>query len=192
MSILTMPKSFDEIEEATTIEEGWYPLKLVKEPEKAANRVLKNFIKDRNLPQSTDIDEALAAAVSEGYHEVNDDREVFPGINWVLKLRIQNDDPGIHGRAFTKYLPLPGPQDEGKVTPLGQPMIDSKMAAIQTHVLALGGECSGERIDLPPGGIAEFYIEEAVGQFGASAGKPINQLGMIDPRVPGETDEVAF
>lgn len=196
MSILTAPKSFDEIEEATTIEEGWYTCKLVKEPTMQANRVLKNFIKERNLPASTDINKALAAAVAEGYYEVNDDREAFPGINWVLPLRVQHDDPSIHGRAFTKYLPLWGPQDEGKVTPLGQPVADSKMEAVQEHVLALGGDVSGDQIELTPGGIAEFYIETAVGTFGQSKGKMVNQLSMnVSPRPVGGSsgdDEIVF
>jgi len=140
------PKSTSEIQGTVVLAPGYYRMRIVKEPTIEPNRKKKD-----GLPPS------------EG-----------AGDNFVLRLRVISDDPAENGRAFTKYLPMPKPEDAEEFDQFtGQPILDRKMEAIVAWVQAFGGTIEEDEFDLRAGGEAAvaIIVEDR-------DGNPINAIDM--------------
>lgn len=152
-SVLTMPKSFDDVESPVLLDEDWYPMRLVKDPEIKPNGVLRTYMKDRGIKNA---ESALEAAINEGY---TDDDDKYPGFNWVLSLRVIDEDPMINGRAFTVWLQLPNKGDSGRRNFEGQLVEDAKMETISKYLAAFhNGPPSGEEAYLEANMAAMFCV----------------------------------
>ena len=153
MTVITLPKNFDDIETPTLLEDDYYQMRLVKAPEVLPNAVLKAFAKERGIK---DFQAALASALAEDY---TSDEGKYPGFNLVLSLRTVHDDPMINGRAFKRYLSLPNDGDRKRVIGTGQTSEDFKMSQLMAELSAfLGGPPSGNEVELEPGMMAEYYV----------------------------------
>lgn len=164
---LRLPKAFDEVTEATLIDEDWYTLRLYKQPVILPNGALKAYMKENNLSASGSpeaIEDALYAAADQAGGEIvvlEDGREQACGLNWVLNLKIVHEDQMINGRMFKAYLPVPCRGDADRVTPMGQTVEDSKMEKIMKYLEAFkGGAIDGtaQSAELSQGDMAQFYI----------------------------------
>jgi hypothetical protein len=140
-------KSANDIQGAVLLEEGFYLMRIVSEPEILPNRKKKDGMSE----------------------------EDGAGDNLVLKLRIQSDDPVENGRAFTKYLPMPKESDANDYDRFtGQPALDKKMERIVAWVEAFGGTVDEDEFDLASGAEAYVWVCQRAGQ-GEGAGL-INDL----------------
>lgn len=155
---LRLPKAFDEITEATLLDEDWYDMRLVKAPIISPNGALKEYMKE-NSSSAKDINELYEVASQAA--EYQNDNGQYAGLNWVLNLRVEHEDPLIRGRSFKVYLGIPIPEDANRVTPLGQTVEDSKMEKIKDHLDAFkSGQLDGasDEAELIPGDMARFYV----------------------------------
>ncbi len=154
MNALTLPKSFDEVTEATLLEEDWYELRLLKtsiQPNGALREYMNtNSLKAKNVEQ-------LYEAAAEAKDYQNDNGQ-YAGLNWVLDLRTVSSDRMVNGRSFKVYLGIPNAGDGDRVTPMGQTVEDSKMERIKEHLEAFQSDVNGSEAKLNPGDSAMFYI----------------------------------
>jgi len=128
MTTFEMPKNIDEIQEAVLLEPEWYLVRLVQEPGLEDNKKKKD-----------------GASPEDG-----------AGQNIVLRFRVQDENPSLHGRQLTKWLSWPSENDEGKFTNSGQPMVDWKMENIVLWASVLGGEAAGASATFEVG--SECYV----------------------------------
>ena len=104
MGEFTLTKSVSDVQEAPLLREDWYVMRIVEEPTMESNGALKEYMKGRGLSEpktasQEDVTRFLAMAME-------DDKAAEKiGLNLVLKLRVQSDDPASNGRLFRKYLP---------------------------------------------------------------------------------------
>ena len=170
-STLTMPKSIEEIESPEALEDDFYEMRLVKDPQIMPNKVLRAYMKAHNIKKAP---EALAQAIGENY---TDEDGKYPSLNWVLDLRIVHEDPMVDGRGFRYYLPLPNDADKDRVNMLGQVVEDEKMEKIAAVAGALMGiDASGDTISLEANMSAMFPLETVVSFKDES--KMVNQISL--------------
>lgn len=143
MSILTLPKSFDDVQGANLLPKDWYVMRIVKDP--------------------TVEDNANAKAAAKG--ESHDAQKV--GKNCVIYLRVQSENPTFHGRSFIKYLSLPTESDKVRQMPNGQTVEDWKMEQIRNCAEAFAGQpVSGDQVSFEVGMQAAFYVGEELDRSG--------------------------
>ena len=178
---LRLPKSFEEVTEATLLPEDWYQLRLVKPAQILPNGSLKEWMKENGKKGKADQLYEIAAE-AEGWENENGQ---IAGINWVLDLKTVSHDTMVNGRAFRIYLPIPVAGDDKRVTPMGQTQEDAKMERIQKHLEAFQGEIdlAAQNAELAPGDSAMFYIVQRESNFGQNAGKMENTIDIgTDPQ----------
>lgn len=124
MAIIQLPKAVGDIQEARLLDEDYYTMRIVEEPEVKPNANLRNKEEGKNYDEEK------------------------CGYNLVLKLRIEHEDPMINGRFFTKWLSLPGDNDAGKIIPsTGQSVLDSKLENLKKYAEAFSGQVVAEDAD---------------------------------------------
>ena len=100
------------------------------------------------------------------------------GDNIELDLMVIGEGEPADGMMFTKWLSLPNPTDEGRMTRRGQTMVDWKLDMIQKNVLALGGTVEGNRFSIPEVCTCKAFISRVTNEEGVT----FNQLdGEIQP-----------
>lgn len=150
---LRLPKNFDEIIDSVLLPNDWYTLRLTKPPQLLPNGALRDYMKQNNF---TAKGEELYDVADIACDYQNDNNQ-FAGVNLVLDLRVVSDNSEHNGRAFRIYLPMPNKGDKHRITPLGQPAEDAKLARIRSHLLAFRPDAD-EDTELLPGDSAQFYI----------------------------------
>jgi hypothetical protein len=162
---LRLPKSFDEVTEATLLDEDWYEMRLVKPPTVLPNGALKQWMKENDI--SAKGDKLYEVAAQAGQYQNTAGQ--FAGLNWVLDLRTVSADKLINGRSFRVYLGIPTAEDANRVTPMGQTVQDSKMERIKKHLEAFSGGVDGAAAsaELTPGDSAMFYVVQRYSDFSA-------------------------
>jgi hypothetical protein len=163
MTVLNLPKTFGEVQEASLLNEDWYLMRVVEEPKVEPN--------------------AQNRAQAKG--EPHDPEKV--GHNFVIKLKIEADDPMINGRPFTKYLSLPNDHDSSRFHPLtGQDMVDWKLEQIRKWGEAFAGQPIADdsaEISVAEGDRAYIFVSTAP-DF--RSGEDRNELDMNkDPKPVG-------
>jgi hypothetical protein len=159
MSVLTLPKAFDDVQGANLLPKDWYVLKIVSDP--------------------TVEDNANAKAAAKG--EKHDAQKV--GQNYVIKMRVESDNPTYNGRPFTKYLSLPTEADKDRQMPNGQTVEDWKMEQIRICAEAFAGQpiAGGNEVAFEVGMRAAFYVGE---ELDRNETEMVNVLDMNTPPKP--------
>jgi hypothetical protein len=163
MTVLNLPKTLGEVQEARLLDEDWYLMRVVEEPKIEPN--------------------AHNRAQMKG--EQYDPEKV--GHNFILKLKIESEEPMINGRAFTKYLSLPNEHDDSRSHALtGQSMTDWKLEQIKKYAEAFSGNLlddSTDEIVINEGDRAYIYVSTAPDN---RTGDDRNELDMNkDPKPVG-------
>ena len=160
---LRLPKTFDEVTEATLLDEDWYEMRLVKPPTVLPNSALREWMKDQNVSAKG---EELYSVVAQAGQYQNAAGQ-YAGLNWVLDLRTVSADKLVNGRSFRIYLGIPTKGDGGRVTPMGQTVEDSKMERIRKHLEAFAGsvDTKSDEASLTPGDSAMFYVVQRYSDF---------------------------
>lgn len=131
MPTFKLTKNISDIVEPELIPEDWYTMKITKEPKFQDNKKKKDGGPD-----------AEGAAV-----------------NLVLVLRVQHEDPMIHGRGFTKYLRWPEAKDANEILGSGQTMEDFLTESIgQVASAFFGMEVEADEVEFEVGQEASFYV----------------------------------
>lgn len=153
MAIIQLPKQVGDIQEAQLLKEDYYTMRIVDEPEIKPNAQLR--AKEEGKPYS----------------------EEKCGHNLVLKLRIEHEDPMIHGRMFTKWLPLPGENDADRIVPsTGQSVLDSKLETLRKYAEAFSGQVideSSDQLSFETGQRAALFVSTGEN---FQSGEPESQL----------------
>lgn len=140
----------DDIQEAQLLPTDWYTFELADLPKKMPNKAMKKGPGEEGA-----------------------------GYNLVLKLKTYcPDQPEFNGRSFGDgniYLPFPNDDDDGRFTPQGQPLKDSKAERIFEFATRYGAT-SGSQGTFRKGALAKLYVIQTISDFGASKGQVVNQI----------------
>ena len=152
--IIDLPKNIEDIVEPEALEEDYYLLRIVEEPTIEANKKLK---------------EGGEEAPGAGY-------------NLILSMRVQSDDPLVHGRQFKKWLGMPSEADKTDILPSGMTREDSKISMLSRISSAFSGEQqTGQSITLSAGMEAWCYVSKVLDQTGQ---RFVNELDFMQPLKP--------
>jgi len=157
----------DDLQEAQLLPVDWYTLKIVADkegnpPYREANKAMKEDPQDEKA-----------------------------GYNLVINLRVEEPDiPEFDNRPFRIWLPLPSANDEGKYTPMGQLMADSKAERIFDFAKAFSGkEADGSLVSLNVGMKAQLYITQEISAMGSMKGQLINSIDTFAGAKPVDEDK---
>lgn len=132
MTLITMPKSLDEVQDAEALLEDWYLMRISGEPQVLPNKKKK------------------ADPTQEG-----------AGDNLVINMRVQSDNPEANGRTFTVWVMIPTEEDNSRMTGQGQSFTDWKMGKFQAIAEAFNGgplEGGADSFDFQAGMEAHFWV----------------------------------
>lgn len=162
---LEFEKDANDIEKAVPMPEDWVVFQLTKAPEIKANKAKANNPDD---PKAGD--------------------------NWVVSMKAIHPDEQFNNRPMTLWLPLPGPKDRGKYTPMGQPLADSKQERIVDFIEKFGGSIQGKNVGISKGACGQAYVVQQLSEQTGDIMNSINQFagfkrvpdGFEPPELPDE------
>jgi len=137
MATFNLTKAANDTAEPELMEEGWYKMRLSKDPKEEDNSAKRTNPAD---PKA--------------------------GTNLVLRMTSMSDVPEFNGRMFTVWLPIPKPGDSDQYTQ-GQTVEDAKIDRIAAHVDAFTGDTlEGDTFDLSQGMMAYFEVIKTLDRNG--------------------------
>lgn len=157
MTVITLPKEIDDIQEPIPLPEDYYRLRLVEEP----------FLEDNKKKKE-------GGANAPG-----------AGLNLILTLRTVSEDPEHNGRGFKKWLSLPTEADKTDITAMGQTKEDFKISILVKVQNGFSNQqAEGNEIVLEAGQEAWCYISQKLDQSGS---RIINELDFMSEIKPIDT-----
>ena len=149
MTVFTLPKDVDDIEEAVLLPEDFYNCVIVKEPVLKPNKKM----------------------------EVGLSEEEGAGYNLIIVLKTESDDPEFAGRWFTLYFGWPTLADENKRDMRGSKISDKKMGDIIKFTLAFGGSVEGLDVILSENLRGQGYVLQEIDSRSGTLVNSISPFG---------------
>ena len=130
---LGFSKRIDEVAEAILLPEEWYDFVVIEDPKVAPNNAM------REDPESEKA-----------------------GMNWIVTMKSQCDEPEFSGRRFTLFFGVPKESDEENYTQDGQKISDAKMERIVEFVKNFGGDVGEDEVTLTAGARGQCYVQQKI------------------------------
>lgn len=157
----------DDVQEGVLLPEDWYTMKITREPYKDKNSHWKGAGEKLPFDQASEINPKA-------------------GENIVVNLAVKSGTPEFDGRSFTKWLPLPNPNDASFYMNDGQPKADWKADVVHKWVEAFGGISEGAEVSLSETQEALVYVIQEPDSREGSDGSIVNSISMnVHPRAIG-------
>jgi hypothetical protein len=154
----------DDVQEGVLLPEDWYTMKITREPYQDKNSHWKGAGEKLPFDQASEINPKA-------------------GENIVVNLTVVSEIPEFSGRSFTKWLPLPNPNDENLYMNDGQPKADWKAGVIHKWVEEFGGVSEGAEVSLSEAQEALVYVTQEIDNRDGSDGSTVNTISMnVHPR----------
>jgi len=154
MTVITLPKNIEDIQEPEALPEDYYRMRIVEEP-----------LVDSNKKKKEGGSSAPGA-----------------GDNLILSLRVISEDPEYNGRPFKKWLGLPSEADRTDIMQSGQTREDQKIAMLaRVEEGFSGSRPEGNEINLRAGMEAWCYITHGLDQSGTRFVNDLDFMQEIKP-----------